>query len=137
MHSSQERGCGSGSQNGAFCVNVLREDQSHISESFAGRTARARRLEVRMLALDNAADRAPRVVDALVAFDCRVIASERVGSHFVVFGSVQDIFVAAARFAHRCEPRLRVPQRFQARVAAASARNRRHARARVFHISAP
>jgi flavin reductase (DIM6/NTAB) family NADH-FMN oxidoreductase RutF len=23
---------------GVFCVNVLREDQSHISESFAGRT---------------------------------------------------------------------------------------------------
>src|ERR1700690_2348435 len=25
-------------ENGVFCVNVLREDQTHISESFAGRT---------------------------------------------------------------------------------------------------
>src|SRR5271163_5317054 len=24
-------------ENGAFCVNVLRDDQTHISESFAGR----------------------------------------------------------------------------------------------------
>src|ERR1700677_1056122 len=25
-------------QNGVFCVNVLRDDQSHISENFAGRS---------------------------------------------------------------------------------------------------
>ena len=42
-------------ENGVFCVNVLREDQAHISENFAGRSG------------------------------------IRVGSHFVLFGSVQDI----------------------------------------------
>jgi DNA-binding transcriptional LysR family regulator len=56
------------------------------------------------------------VADALVAFDCRVTASERVGSHFVVFGSVQDIFVAGAGapliYANRAYG---VPQHFHAR----------------------
>ena len=62
---------------------------------------------------------APRVVDALVAFDCRVTASERVGSHFVVFGSVQDIFVAGSGapliYANRAYG---VPQRFHQRAQA-------------------
>jgi flavin reductase (DIM6/NTAB) family NADH-FMN oxidoreductase RutF len=81
-------------ENGAFCVNVLREDQSHISESFAGRTAARGDSKFECSRWTTQVTGAPRVVDALVAFDCRVIASERVGSHFVVFGSVQDIFIA-------------------------------------------
>jgi DNA-binding transcriptional LysR family regulator len=52
----------------------------------------------------------------LVAFDCRVTASERVGSHFVVFGSVQDIFVAGVGapliYANRAYG---VPRRFHQR----------------------
>jgi DNA-binding transcriptional LysR family regulator len=59
---------------------------------------------------------APRVVNSLVAFDCRVTASERVGSHFVVFGSVQDIFVAGTGapliYANRAYG---VPRRFHQR----------------------
>src|SRR5271157_3494938 len=59
---------------------------------------------------------APRVVNALVAFDCRVTASERVGSHFVVFGSVQDIYVAGGGapliYANRAYG---VPRRFHQR----------------------
>jgi flavin reductase (DIM6/NTAB) family NADH-FMN oxidoreductase RutF len=81
-------------ENGVFCVNVLRDDQAHISDNFAGR--RAARGVARFDCTDwtTQVTGAPRVVDAMVAFDCRVTASERVGSHFVVFGSVQDIFVA-------------------------------------------
>jgi flavin reductase (DIM6/NTAB) family NADH-FMN oxidoreductase RutF/DNA-binding transcriptional LysR family regulator len=81
-------------ENGVFCVNVLREDQAHISESFAGRTeARgAEKFDCAEWTLQVTG--APRVLDAMVAFDCRVTASERVGSHLVVFGSVQDIFMA-------------------------------------------
>jgi DNA-binding transcriptional LysR family regulator len=52
----------------------------------------------------------------LVAFDCKVTASERVGSHFVVFGSVQDIFVAGVGapliYANRAYG---VPRRFHPR----------------------
>lgn len=80
--------------NGVFCVNVLRDDQSYISDTFAGRFR------------DNISDKfactewtkqitgAPRVKDPLVAFDCRVLSSERVGTHHVFIGEVEDIFSA-------------------------------------------
>lgn len=80
--------------NGVFCVNVLRDDQSYISDTFAGRFK------------DQIADKfdcadwsamptgAPRLVDSLVGFDCRVISSEKVGTHYVFMGEVEDIFVA-------------------------------------------
>ncbi len=81
--------------NGCFTVNVLRDDQSYISDTFAGRFK------------DQVADKfdccdwaametgAPRVVDPLVAFDCRVVSSERIGTHHVFFGEVQGVFTGA------------------------------------------
>src|SRR5580692_8045379 len=81
-------------ENGVFCVNVLRDDQAHISDNFAGRSGAHGPAKFHCATWTTQVTGAPRVVDSLVAFDCRVTASERVGSHFVVFGSVQDIFVA-------------------------------------------
>src|SRR5580700_7823358 len=81
-------------ENGVFCVNVLRDDQAYISDHFAGRSAVRGAAKFDCAQWTTQVTGAPRVVDSLVAFDCRVTASERVGSHFVVFGSVQDIFVA-------------------------------------------
>ncbi len=81
-------------ENGVFCVNVLRDDQAHISDNFAGRSGAHGPAKFNCATWTTQVTGAPRVVDSLVAFDCRVTASERVGSHFVVFGSVQDIFVA-------------------------------------------
>jgi flavin reductase (DIM6/NTAB) family NADH-FMN oxidoreductase RutF/DNA-binding transcriptional LysR family regulator len=104
-------------ENGVFCVNVLRDDQAHISDQFAGRR-RARGAEkFECTEWTTQVTGAPRVLDALVAFDCRVTASERVGSHFVLFGSVQDIFVAGGGapliYANRAYG---VPRRFHPRV---------------------
>ena len=81
--------------NGVFCVNLLREDQRHISDSFAGRTGVQGASKFACASWTTQVTGSPRVIDPLVAFDCRVTASDRVGSHFVVFGSVQDIFVGA------------------------------------------
>ncbi len=91
--------------NGAFTVNVLRDDQSYISDTFAGRFK------------DQVADKfdccdwrpmatgCPRVVDPLVAFDCRVTSSERVGTHHVFYGAVQEVFTgpfgSPLLYAHR------------------------------------
>jgi flavin reductase (DIM6/NTAB) family NADH-FMN oxidoreductase RutF/DNA-binding transcriptional LysR family regulator len=80
--------------NGVFCVNVLREDQWLISDSFAGRTAAQGAARFECARWTTQVTGAPRVVDALVAFDCRVTASEQVGSHYVVFGAVLDVFEA-------------------------------------------
>lgn len=103
-------------ENGVFCVNVLREDQVHISDSFAGRKGVQGIAKFECTSWTSQVTGAPRVVDALVAFDCRVTASERVGSHFVIFGSVQDIFIADAGapliYANRAYG---VPQRFHQR----------------------
>jgi flavin reductase (DIM6/NTAB) family NADH-FMN oxidoreductase RutF len=105
-------------ENGVFCVNVLREDQVHISDSFAGRSGAQGVAKFECARWASQVTGAPRVVDSLVAFDCQVTASERVGSHVVIFGCVQDIFVAGAGapliYANRAYG---VPQRFHQRVA--------------------
>jgi flavin reductase (DIM6/NTAB) family NADH-FMN oxidoreductase RutF/DNA-binding transcriptional LysR family regulator len=103
-------------KNGVFCVNVLRDDQAHISDHFAGRSAVQGSARFDCARWTTQVTGAPRVIDSLVAFDCRVTASERVGSHFVVFGSVQDIFVAGGGapliYANRAYG---VPRRFHPR----------------------
>jgi flavin reductase (DIM6/NTAB) family NADH-FMN oxidoreductase RutF len=103
-------------KNGVFCVNVLRDDQAHISEHFAGRSTVRGAAKFDCATWTTQVTGAPRVIDSLVAFDCRVTASERVGSHFVVFGSVQDIFVAGGGapliYANRAYG---VPRRFHQR----------------------
>jgi len=100
-------------RNGAFCVNVLREDQMHISESFAGRSGAQGAQKFDCTRWTTQVTGAPRVVDALVAFDCRVTASERIGSHVVLFGAVHDVADAGAGapliYANRAYG---VPQRF-------------------------
>jgi len=80
--------------NGVFCVNILRDDQSYISDTFAGRFK------------DQVSDKfdcadwfamstgAPRVIDPLVAFDCKVQSSEQVGTHYIFMGEVHGIFEA-------------------------------------------
>lgn len=103
-------------QNGVFCVSVLREDQAHISDAFAGRTGAHGASKFDCAEWTTQQTGAPRVVDALVAFDCRVTSSDRIGSHFVVIGSVEDIHVggtgAPLIYANRAYG---VPQRFHPR----------------------
>ncbi|MCY4030929.1 MAG: flavin reductase family protein [Hyphomicrobiales bacterium] len=80
--------------NGVFCVNILRDDQAHISDIFAGR--RKETIEDKFECADWLAmpSGAPRIVDPLVAFDCIVASSNRIGEHYVFFGEVSDIFIA-------------------------------------------
>src|ERR1700722_2113960 len=103
-------------KNGVFCVNVLRDDQAHISEHFAGRLGAHGEAKFDCTEWGTQVTGAPRVLDALVAFDCKVTVSERVGSHFVLFGSVQDIFIAGSGapliYANRAYG---VPRRFHPR----------------------
>ena len=81
-------------ENGCFCVNVLRDDQSYISDTFAGRFSADVPDKFACSGWATMATGAPRVVDPLVAFDCRVISSERVGTHHVFIGEVMDVFQA-------------------------------------------
>ena len=91
--------------NGCFVVNVLRDDQSYISDTFAGRFKDQIADKFDCAAWAPMQTGAPRVVDPLVAFDCRVISSERVGTHHVFLGEVQAAFVGPTGspllYAHR------------------------------------
>ncbi|MGQ4273923.1 LysR substrate-binding domain-containing protein [Terrihabitans sp. B22-R8] len=83
-------------ENGVFCVNVLRDDQSYISDCFAGRFKTADGDKFSCTSWTPEVTGAPRVVDPLVAFDCRVVSSQQVGTHFVLFGEVESIFTMGA-----------------------------------------
>ncbi|MEM1048405.1 MAG: LysR substrate-binding domain-containing protein [Pseudomonadota bacterium] len=79
-------------ENGVFCVNVLRDDQSYISDTFAGRFKDQVSDKFDCAEWTTQVTGAPRVIDPLVAFDCRVVSSDKVGTHHVIFGAVEDIF---------------------------------------------
>lgn len=81
-------------ENGVLCVNVLRDDQSYISDTFAGRFKDevSDKFEcAEWVPMDSGA---PRIVDPLVAFDCRLISSEKVGTHFIFLSQVRDLHVS-------------------------------------------
>lgn len=82
--------------NQVFCVNMLRDDQSHISDCFAGRFPTADGDKFSCAAWVREATGAPRVVDPLVAFDCHLVTAMRVGTHHVFVGEVADLFVSGS-----------------------------------------
>lgn len=80
-------------RNGVFCVNVLRDDQSSISDVFAGRLKTETGDKFSATAWTTQKTGAPRILDALVAFDCEVKGNLRYGTHHIFIGEVADIFV--------------------------------------------
>jgi flavin reductase len=82
--------------NGVFSVNVLRDDQAGISDCFAGRTGLAGADRFAGAEWIDGATGAPHLADRLVAFDCRVASHQLVGTHYVIFGAVEDIAIAEA-----------------------------------------
>lgn len=81
-------------ENEVFCVNVLRDDQSYISDTFAGRIRTADNDKFSCAEWTAGSTGAPRVGNPLVAFDCSLMNSEQVGTHWVFFGAVADIHIA-------------------------------------------
>ena len=57
-------------ENGIFCVNVLRDDQSYISDTFAGRFRDQVSDKFECADWKAMSTGAARVIDPLVAFDC-------------------------------------------------------------------
>lgn len=90
----RSRACPAILRNGVFCVNVLTDEQVWVSDVFAGRANLAKNDKfscAQWVPLDTGA---PRLVDPLVAFDCRLTHSELLGTHYLMFGEVQDVFIA-------------------------------------------
>jgi flavin reductase (DIM6/NTAB) family NADH-FMN oxidoreductase RutF len=78
-------------ENGVFCVNVLRDSQAYIADCFAGRIKTADGNKFSCAPWTTLKTGAPRLLDPLVAFDCRLVSGEQVGTHFVFIGAVEDI----------------------------------------------
>ena len=77
--------------NGAFCVNVLRDDQSHLSDIFGGRRKTEDGDKFSGTRWVPGATGSPRLWGCLVAFDCRLQHHLQVGTHMIFFGAVQAI----------------------------------------------
>ena len=81
-------------RNGVFCLNILRADQSLISDNFGGRVSPqfADKFDCAEW-MDNPSG-SPRIADCLVAFDCRLISGEKIGTHYVFIGAVNHVFTS-------------------------------------------
>lgn len=77
------------SKSRAFCVNVLRAEDSDLSNLFSGTQAGERRFASREWS--KLATGSPVLVDALVCFDCRVVKKLAHGSHTIFLGQVQQV----------------------------------------------
>ncbi len=79
--------------NGVMCVNVLRDTQAAISETFAGRIPGVDdRFAVGNWRKTPTASW--QLHEALAAFDCRLLSGERVGTHHVFVAAVESATVA-------------------------------------------
>jgi flavin reductase (DIM6/NTAB) family NADH-FMN oxidoreductase RutF len=77
------------SKSKSFCVNVLRAEDSDLSNLFSGVQAGEGRFSSRDWS--KLATGSPVLVEALVSFDCRVVKKLAHGSHTVFLGLVQQV----------------------------------------------
>ncbi len=86
-------------QNGVYCVNTLAAEHLELSNIFAGSTgaAMAERFGAgRWRSLETGA---PVLADAVVSVDCRISDIKEVGTHSVLYGTVEAVRHGAARAA--------------------------------------
>ena len=77
--------------NGVLCVNVLRDEQAGISDTFAGRVPATGEDRFACAEWRRCSTGSPVLADALVAFDCRVVKHFRSGSHYIFVADVVHI----------------------------------------------
>lgn len=92
----QSRSAAAIAANGVFTINLLRHDQAAIADCFAGRIAREDGDKFACARWASGATGAPRLVDALAVFDCRLLSAERVGTHHVFIGAVEAAATAGS-----------------------------------------
>ncbi|WP_323779250.1 LysR substrate-binding domain-containing protein [Leisingera sp.] len=80
--------------NGVLCVNVLRDDQSYVSDTFAGRFKDEIGDKFECTDWVQTASGAPCMADPLVAFECRLLSHKQVGTHHIFLCEVMNLTVA-------------------------------------------
>jgi flavin reductase len=78
------------SANGRFCVNVLPSEHKDLAANFAGAVPN---MEMRFASADWLVMGAGQLAlrDAIVAFSCRIVDVQKVGTHNILIGEVEDI----------------------------------------------
>ncbi|MEM7071147.1 MAG: LysR substrate-binding domain-containing protein, partial [Pseudomonadota bacterium] len=78
-------------KNGFFCVNVLHDNQSYISDTFAGRIKTIDGDKFSCADWQIGKSGSPILSDAMVNFDCQLKHSMQWGSHIIFIGELVDI----------------------------------------------
>ncbi len=81
-------------KNGVFTVNILRDDQSFVSDTFAGRYGDKGDAKFECATWEKGATGAPVLEGALASFDCKLVEDKVAGQHHVFFGEVQRVHLA-------------------------------------------
>ncbi|MEM9756358.1 MAG: flavin reductase family protein [Pseudomonadota bacterium] len=81
-------------ENRTFSINVLTCDQQAVADVFSGRSEPPR--GDKFSGVDTAAGvtGAPRLIGALVSFDCRLVSADKVGTHHICIGAVEAVVAA-------------------------------------------
>lgn len=81
-------------ENGCFCINVLRTGQTDVSDVFSSRLPAPGGDKFNAVETETLVTGAPRIRDALVSFDCRLISAELIGTHHICIGAVAAVITA-------------------------------------------
>jgi len=102
-------------ENGVFCLNTLAAGQRELSELFARRGGMPMQERFALPAWEKSKTGSPILRDALVAFDCRIADAKEMGTHWIIFGAVQDIQISsgssALLYLHRAYRKLLLQNR--------------------------
>jgi cob(II)yrinic acid a,c-diamide reductase len=83
-------------ENGVFCLNTLAPEQRNLAEIFAHRAGVSMQQRFDLPVWEKLSSGAPALRDALVCFDCKIVEVREVGTHWVIFGAVQDMKLHSA-----------------------------------------
>jgi flavin reductase len=79
-------------RSGVFCVSALATQHDHVADTFAGRPWPGKdRWDFTCGHWEAAPSGAPRLTDALAAFDCAVHSVVAAGTHLVYLGAVREV----------------------------------------------
>ena len=81
-------------QNGVFCLNTLSADQQWLSELFAHRGGTTMHERFSSTAWEKSGMGSPLAKDSLAAFDCRIVDVKEMGTHWVIFGGVEEVRIS-------------------------------------------
>lgn len=78
-------------RNHVFCINLLADDQAHISDSFAGRSGKVGVDKFDCARWDTGQTGSPILNNALAALDCKLLHDLRVGTHHMFVGQLEGV----------------------------------------------